>query len=253
MKKIKRYKCLNSIGYSCIKRNNIYNSDYLINTGLSVEYYAHTFPNDWELIEDFTLPDKWYIKVPNEEDCKLYWDYFNTCYIRSLTGFWYYTSNKIAIQDESDVIQGGYTKITINEFKKYVLKLDDMEKEIIGYKLKENCKQYDKAAARICGVDNNIINRELAFYKTSPCEESLIEAGVLDLWFEPVYKPKYELPDIGPYKGSVEGHTVKYGCKSIDIACLIELQKLRVKSIEIDRYIIRKDTIDKIIDYFNNK
>jgi len=28
--------------------------------------------------EEFKLPDRWYIAVPNEEDCEIYWDYFNT-------------------------------------------------------------------------------------------------------------------------------------------------------------------------------
>lgn len=62
---------------------------------------------------------------------------------------------------------------------------ETMEKEIIGYKLKKDCKQYEESAVKI------IDSKGSRFYGTvgSPLDiETLRKAGVLDLWFEPVYK-----------------------------------------------------------------
>lgn len=145
----------------------------------------------------FKLPEKWAIKVvkggekTNPEVYKWRDSYFiNKGYIHS--DKWY-----------SPKIQKGYTEITLEQFKKHVLKQSDM-KEIIGYKLKNDCKQYEEAALKL--INNKTLSfTELGgatdgclFKINSICEQKYKTAGVLDLWFEPVYeenKPEYKVGD----------------------------------------------------------
>lgn len=93
-----------------------------------------------------------------------------------------------------------------------------MEKKIIGYKLKEDCKQYEKAAYEIAikdGVDwNNLKKEGILFYSQSNAHVRLQQAGVLDLWFEPVYepeKPKVEIVTLRCEGGTFEVEVSKEG------------------------------------------
>jgi hypothetical protein len=68
------------------------------------------------------------------------------------------------------------------------------EKKIIGYKLKKGCEKYKAAAQSIAKFDR--------LYKVDYFEgvSKWREAGVLDLWFEPVYeKEQYDQAHI-PYQ-----------------------------------------------------
>ena len=86
------------------------------------------------------------------------------------------------------------------------------EKEIIGYKLRENFKYFESAAVSIVqtqafnktaktfsdlnGLDN--VNPGIDFEPSSLSSRLLKSAGVLDLWFEPVYKeekPQFKVGD----------------------------------------------------------
>ena len=81
----------------------------------------------------------------------------------------------------------GYKEISLDEFKK----IHNMkDKEVIGYNLKT--PEYKKAAIIIakcetCGLINDINFKDGITY-TSNAAKRLKEAGVLDLWFEPVYE-----------------------------------------------------------------
>lgn len=77
--------------------------------------------------------------------------------------------------------------ITINQIKEY------MEQEIIGYKLTK--PEYKEAALKICGISGFSISLEYDFKYNSVCSTILKEAGVLDLWFEPVYKEEFKVGD----------------------------------------------------------
>lgn len=62
-------------------------------------------------------------------------------------------------------------------------------KEIIGYKLKKDCEQYKEAAANLSAIPSYPERR--GYYcvnDNSTSIENFKKAGVLDLWFEPVYK-----------------------------------------------------------------
>lgn len=76
-------------------------------------------------------------------------------------------------------------------------KQQTMKKEIIGYKLKESCEQYKEAAKRVAANSMLFQNtRELYGYDftaRSQVKIDLEKTGVLDLWFEPVYKEVEEL------------------------------------------------------------
>lgn len=75
-----------------------------------------------------------------------------------------------------------------------------MEKKIIGYKLKDECKQYESAACRITGNEllckQSALNPSYHFAIGSLMETKIKESGVLDLWFEPVYREEeYKVGD----------------------------------------------------------
>jgi len=81
-------------------------------------------------------------------------------------------------------------KITLKEFKQYFLKQDNMEKKLIGYKLIK--LEYSDAALKILGT---IWGTPMYLVTVSSCIENLRSAGVLDLWFEPVYENRFKVGD----------------------------------------------------------
>lgn len=89
-----------------------------------------------------------------------------------------------------------------------------MEKEIIGYRWKEAHKKYYKAYLSITWFNNSLdeIGHDIQFAKGSNAEKQLKEAGVLDLWFEPVYKLAYKVGDfVVPIKmGGNDTSNIKY-------------------------------------------
>jgi len=68
-----------------------------------------------------------------------------------------------------------------------------MEKEIIGYKLKESCNGYYRAVGQL-----NIsfsVSRSMLIDKYPTVINNLKKAGVLDLWFDPIYKEEFKVGD----------------------------------------------------------
>jgi len=91
------------------------------------------------------------------------------------------------------------TKILFKKLHSNTITKTNM-KEIIGYKLKDSAKQYEKAAAKIIHgtAYTGKLNRYSGGYNFnvgSDAYTTLKEAGVLDLWFEPVYKDSYKVGD----------------------------------------------------------
>jgi hypothetical protein len=85
----------------------------------------------------------------------------------------------------SNFLYDSYTEITLEQFQKYVLKKEEtMKKEIIvGYKLIK--RKYKDAVLKILDRINFTQTPELT---QDWSINKIKEAGVLDLWFEPVYK-----------------------------------------------------------------
>jgi len=118
-----------------------------------------------------------------------------------------YTEGKIykseqedCITDEDGIIQHYWNIPLINRHFRKLSKEEILNhfnmKKIIGYKLKEDCKQFEKAAGSIAFPDNinkTFLNLDGCCFKSnSIVQEILKEVGVLDLWFEPVYEQQKE-------------------------------------------------------------
>ncbi len=101
-----------------------------------------------------------------------------------------YTGGVYFMIKESDIIRLAKEQGMIKE--------EVMEKEIIGYKLKDDCEKYKQAALSICNTVANWKNSQM-FYDIKASQTGYISklavAGVLDLWFEPVYKDKFKIGD----------------------------------------------------------
>lgn len=158
------------------------------------------------IVKEFVLPEKWYIIPKNEEEDKVLCDwrggrhtshYSNAAVTQSI--FWVYPSN----------VEKDHTEITFNQFKEFVLKetpkvktkttTKSMKKEIIGYKL---TKTGVASAAKDIAGGTTTPERFVKFMETHPTgnyARALEEAGVLNLWFTPIYKeeaPKFKEGDI---------------------------------------------------------
>ena len=80
------------------------------------------------------------------------------------------------------------------------------ERKVIGWKFKEGFEKYERTCCEIINTVNNDtthysftgyggvdINKGILFKIGSGCEEDLREAGVLDIWFEPVFEEVKEM------------------------------------------------------------
>jgi len=92
-----------------------------------------------------------------------------------------------------------YPIYTFEQFKKYVLKNNNMEnKKIIGYKLIK--PEYRKAAENIValGVNWKVGKSFIEVMENNPDDyytKKLKEAGVLELWFEKIYEEEFKIGD----------------------------------------------------------
>jgi hypothetical protein len=223
-------------------------------------------------MKDDKLPDKWCIKVTEENidtlsDWRVSQRYPCGDRITKVHG---YISNT-GISERLDKYTGAWflsvplshTEITFEQFKKYVLGMKD--KKIVGYKLKDEFKDnipVHKAAISIEGCNcfgSRSIHSRTAIpfgqgYDHERSLKKLTDAGVLDLWFEPVYEEERELPIIEGYKGEdLQDGKVAYGCKVIFVKTIRELLKIGVSNIEIDDYYVSRKELEQIVEYFDNK
>ncbi len=159
-------------------------------------------------VKGFVLPEKWCIKR-DKGNYKTVNRFFNDgCegkpYIDN-DGYMHFpnTANfkgfKTANHNFS-VIQGGYKEITFEQFKTHVLEQKNMTKKIVGYNLVK--KQYEDSVRAITGsswwnnnATTNLATRGWNFSYVEGVNRpgdvsiygALAQAGVIDLWFEPVY------------------------------------------------------------------
>lgn len=154
-----------------------------------------------DIKETFVLPEYWCVKVTKENEEALdSWrkEQFGCKNLVKLYGYlvsddWWdgsHCSYTIGLPK-----LGKYKEITFEQFEKYVLKENNMkeEKEIIGYKLIK--PEYKKAAEKI--MDTNFPSNNSLLVSVVSCINNLKKAGVLDLWFEPVYKTKEKIVSVG--------------------------------------------------------
>lgn len=82
------------------------------------------------------------------------------------------------------------------EFNQVVFNdMETKEKVVVGWKLKDSCEKYLDAAYKIAIKDGNgwCGSTEFLFLDDSKAKARLKQAGVLDLWFEPVHEQKEQL------------------------------------------------------------
>lgn len=140
--------------------------------------------------DTFVLPEKWIIEVTPEtksviNEWKLQQEWTISLFD---VDYAYVAQNGCGT---SETFASGQTKITFEQFKTHILKEKTMEKGIIEYKLK--FAKYIKAANTITGTNTDYTKN--GFIPDSVAYKKLKEAGVLDLWFEPVYAPEYKVGD----------------------------------------------------------
>lgn len=102
-----------------------------------------------------------------------------------------------------------------------LIKEKTMEKEIIGYELKDPKNEKVALAALKCSNKTAykpfIMADMLSYYVPK-----IKELGIMD-WFEPVYKPEKSLPKINGYDGKIEEDYVVYGCARLDKEYFLDL------------------------------
>lgn len=173
------------------------------------------------------------------------------------------TETEIFLGSESS----GYSFKRVNNNLKnnfWKLKKQDDMKEIIGYKVKD--KKYLPFANKLHDYS---ANQPFNFiYKIHTSEFSIKNfkaAGVLDIWFEPVYKEEKTLPKINGYDGVLEKSYVVYGCAKFNIKYIEELHGLinrnkvllgnkDIASITLDSGVeITIEQIKEIYEYIKSK
>ena len=208
--------------------NEYYGFDSGVSIHAKLEYFKNnpvelTLEQWYQIInktmeEEFKLPKVWFIQLTEEnKDIVRNWHKsvdkqserrydvgsFYGVYSDGSGDAWSYSS----LPKNTQVI-------TTEQFIKYVLNQEVMkEKEIIGWKLKEDCKQYRKAIERL--VDTMCLGSEienLGVKRNSLSIANLKQAGVLELWFEPAYKE--EILQFGGY-----GVTFEKVTSGVRISC----------------------------------
>ena len=208
-------------------------------SGTSCGNTAASFGNDptlitleyWnECVNEFQLPEKWCVKVTEDNKGLLdSWRINQKTYANVLDlwgwlvsdSFWDSTHCSFSI-----VLPSGYTEITFEQFKKYVLKQGSMEKKLIGYKLVK--PEMHKAASQImfgnsAGCYQMDSDSYIPIYMESELQK-LKEAGVLNLWFEPVYEEEFKVGDWVELKASGTGNGMPMEKKSV-IVQLLEIDE----------------------------
>jgi len=112
-------------------------------------------------------------------------------------------------------------------------------KKIIGYKLKEDCKQFGLAAKSITGLgldlDPITVRPPSAGCDGTLCYRKLKEAGVLDLWFEPIYEEQKKTLNIRCNDGGFDIEVSKDGIFYAPDNAFLDVTQLRelCKSTEV--------------------
>jgi hypothetical protein len=188
----------------CNKKQNYSNWDSLenyynwVDSKKDIPIYTFEKFEEMYLKEEFILPVKWCIK-----DCKKVTEYGAKRFHHKMGDIW--EDAYLCIDESSGKYnylkkKYNYTEITFEQFKKYVLKNNNIEnnKQIIGYKLIK--PEYKEAAENIValGVNWKVGKSFIEVMENNPDDyytKKLKEAGVLELWFEKVYGEEFKIGD----------------------------------------------------------
>jgi hypothetical protein len=121
----------------------------------------------------------------------------------------------ISILSELYLFKNNPTLLTLEEWDLIVNnnKQDNMkEKQIIGYKLIK--PEYEEAVKKLVNHPYEKLDsakRGYDIYSDACYPGILKKAGVLDIWFTPVFKEEKQLPKINGYEGRLDGDYIIYG------------------------------------------
>lgn len=126
------------------------------------------------------LPEKWIVK-PLSRQFKVVNDWAMSKSGKDYKNYQWHTG----VAYDQDGMYKSYSDptITFEQFNRLVLNQNKMK--LIGYKLKND--KYKEAALKIIGV-SDFSSSKYSFADGSRSHELISEAGVLDLWFTPVYE-----------------------------------------------------------------
>lgn len=137
------------------------------------------------------------------------------------------------------------------------LKVED--KKIIGYKLIK--PEYNSVAIDITDMKNKHWEgfiKDDFYKKNSFCinydgyVENLKAAGVLDIWFEPVYEEEFKLPKINGYEGNLKNNKLTYGCAHLSKKWFNSSNNRHIKSMVLSSGVeINENEMNQIREYLN--
>lgn len=200
--------------------------------------------------EEFVLPECWFVLYNTREEFDIINKFCgkNWIYSDSKDKCGYHNNGDDQINSgnwvgsvksaKEKLLEKGYVQITFEQFQKYVLKQETMEKEIIGYKLIK--PEYEGAAAKLIYNGDKIhglvqVNSEWNILK---------EAGVLDLWFEPVFKEEktFKVGDWVSFYSEVRSKIITSQIKDWTAHSYCKLKN----GLEPFKHLIRKATLEEI-------
>ena len=213
---MKYYKLIkDAIHYPSFTPNKIYPESFAPKNNLcdvGIHYRSNLNNGSWievpageYFVQEGVMPE--YFAIKRVEDNPLWEKYIcwlNKKYLTNWSGnrgycFYGFGKDKITHGACASIKNFGENavKLTLEQWDKIVNKeVMEENKEIIGWKLKEDFKQYEKAAVDICKAQGSTEINDFkdddgcAFKKKSNASGWLRKAGVLGLWFEPVYEEK---------------------------------------------------------------
>ena len=193
---------------------------------------------DLNMKEEFVLPNKWHIKITDKNKVILNnWKKGKGCF----DDLFEYNYIVVGYDGSGGYCDGEYImhpEITFEQFKKYVLKQTDMERKIIGYKLKKDCEQYEKAASSLMQAEfgkNFVVT-------VQSCINLLVKAEVLNLWFEPIYEEQFKVGDWVSFTSEIDKctYTSKIKDWTSHSYCILE------NGAEPFKHLLRKATPEEI-------
>jgi hypothetical protein len=198
-----------------------------------------------EIDAAFELPEKWCV-IRNKENHEEVNNWFNQhtpyhykfssdgTYSTDLVDYLHYPSATTHEKYLHDRVVEGYTLLSYDQFKKYVLKENTMEKKIIGYKFKLDA--YNVAAI---GLYNKLrytgnvsplpLNSEgFHFPVKSNMETFLIKEDLLERWTEPVY----EKSSVINIKSEHNNYEIKVSNDDVEVNFGTDLYAMRIDIIQ---------------------
>lgn len=172
--------------------------------------------------DDFVLPNKWCIKTTKDENGKLIGKWFDKqsmcrCYYDTCLGEYYNSYNllneniilggNLAASFASLEVREGYTEITFDQFKKYVLKQNTKEDKEVIPKYVELLEGFDSTCTGKI-FDTNQPIPQMSGWSNQWTWESIFKNDIQRSYFKPSTKEAFDAQNKPIEKWSVGGYVV---------------------------------------------